>query len=59
MEIAQQSRFATAKPEARSHDATILLGCSILAIVFLIAMYFASTSSGTAPGDFATMIVFP
>jgi hypothetical protein len=59
MEIVQQSRFATAKPQTRSHDATILLGYSIAAIVFLVAMYFASTSSGTAPSDFATMIVFP
>jgi hypothetical protein len=59
MEIAQQSRFAAAKPNARNSDTTIILGYSILAIVFLIAMYFASMSSGTAPGDFATMIVFP
>jgi hypothetical protein len=59
MEIAQQSRFVTAKPEVRSRDTTILIGYSILAIVFLIAMYFASTSSGTAPADFATMTAFP
>ena len=59
MEIAQQSRFATAKPEARGHDTTILLGYSILAIVFLIATYFASMSPGTALGDFAMMSVFP
>ncbi|MFY9956955.1 hypothetical protein [Bradyrhizobium sp.] len=58
MEIAQQSRFATAKPEARGHDTTILLGYSILAIVFLIATYFASISPA-APGDFAMMSVFP
>jgi hypothetical protein len=59
MEIAQQSRFATAKPGVRSRDTTILVGYSILAIVFLIAIYFASISSGTAPADFATMTVFP
>jgi hypothetical protein len=59
MEIAQQSRFATTKPEVRSRDTTILVGYSILAIVFLTAMYFASMSSGTAPADFATMTVFP
>jgi hypothetical protein len=59
MEIAQQSRFATAKPEVRSRDTAIILGYSILAILFLVAMYFASTSSGTAPADFATMTVFP
>ncbi len=59
MEIAQQSRFATAKPKVRSHDTAILLGYSILAMVFLIAMFFASMSSGTAPVDLATMTVFP
>lgn len=59
MEIAQQSRFAPAKPQVQSRDTTILVGYSILAIVFLIAMYFASMSSGTAPADFATMTVFP
>jgi hypothetical protein len=59
MEIAQRSRFTTARPEARGHDTTILFGYSILAIVFLIAMYFASMSPGTAPGDLAMMSVFP
>jgi hypothetical protein len=59
MEIVQRSRFVAAKPQARNHDTTILLGYAILAIVFLTAMYFASTSSGTAPADFATMTVFP
>jgi hypothetical protein len=59
MEIIQQSRFRPVKAEVRSRDTAIILGYSILAIVFLIAMYFASTSSGTAPADFATMTVFP
>jgi hypothetical protein len=59
MEIAQQSRFATTKREVRSHDTAILLGYSVLAIAFLIAMFFASMSPGTAPVDFATMTVFP
>jgi hypothetical protein len=59
MEIIQQSRFTPVKAEVRSRDTTIILGYSILAIVFLTAMYFASTSSGTAPADFAMMTVFP
>lgn len=58
MEIAQQPKF-TIQREVRSHDVTILIGCSIAAIVFLIALYLASMSSGTAPGDFASMAVFP
>lgn len=59
MEIAQRSRFAASKSQGRRHDATILLGYSVFAIIFLVAMYFASMSSGVSPGDFATMTVFP
>jgi hypothetical protein len=59
MEIAQHSKFETAQGEVRSHDMTILLGYAAFAIVLLIAIYLGSMSSGTAPGDFATMIVFP
>jgi hypothetical protein len=29
------------------------------AIVLVFAIYFGALSSGTAPGDFATMTVFP
>jgi hypothetical protein len=56
MEIAQRSRLVTS---GRNHDTAILLGYSVLASVFLIALYLASMSAGTAPGDFATMTVFP
>jgi hypothetical protein len=59
MEIAEQRRFKTVKGEVRRRDATILLGYSILAIVLLIAIYFGSMSSGIAPGDLASMTVFP
>jgi hypothetical protein len=59
MEIVQLSRLATAKPQARNHDTAILLGYSMLAIVFLAVMCLASMSPGMAPGDFATMTVFP
>ena len=59
MEIAQKAKFQTAEHEIGSHDVTIILGYATFAIVLLIAMYFGSMSSGTAPGDFATMTVFP
>ena len=59
MEIAEQSRFETIKAKSEGHDATILLGYSIFAIVLLIAIYFGSMSSGIAPGDLASMAVFP
>jgi hypothetical protein len=59
MEIAKQRRFKTVKGEVRRRDATILLGYSILAIVLLIAIYFGSMWAGIAPGDLASMTVFP
>jgi hypothetical protein len=59
MEIVQRTRFKTAQREVRSHDVTIVLGYVAFAIVLMIAIYFGSLSSGTAPGDFATMTVFP
>lgn len=39
--------------------AAIIIGALILSRLFLVALYAASTSPGTALGDFATMIVFP
>ncbi len=44
---------------ARASDLTILLSELALSIVFLIAIYLASMSPGTAPGEFASMTVFP
>lgn len=59
MEIAQQTGFETAHREVRSRDVTILLGYAAFAIVLLIGIYWGAMSSGTAPGDFAAMAVFP
>jgi len=59
MEIVQPTKFTSAQREVRDHDVTIILGYAAFAIVLLIAIYLGSLSSGTAPGDFATMTVFP
>jgi hypothetical protein len=59
MEIAQQARVGITQREVKSHDMTILLGYLFFAIVLLFGIYLASMSSGTAPGDFASMTVFP
>jgi hypothetical protein len=59
MEIVQRARFKTALREARSPHVTIVLGYVALAIVLILAIYFDALSSGTAPGEFATMTVFP
>jgi hypothetical protein len=59
MEIAEQTRFDVAERRVENHDAIVLLGYSMFAIVLLIAIYFGSMSSGTAAADLASMIVFP
>jgi hypothetical protein len=59
MEIVQSTQFITAQREVRSHDVPIIFGYAAFAIVLLIAIYLGSLSSGTGPGDFATMTVFP
>jgi hypothetical protein len=38
---------------------SIIIGALILSRLFLIALYAASISPGTAIGDFATMTAFP
>jgi hypothetical protein len=59
MEIAEQTRFEATQREVRSYDATIMFAYALLTIMLLIAIYLDSSSSGTAPGDFASMVVFP
>ncbi len=59
MELAQPVRIAPAKADAPSHDMSIILGYSVLAVVMLIAIFLAGGESGTAPGDFVSMTVFP
>jgi hypothetical protein len=59
MEIVQRAQLKTAQREVRSHDVTIVMSYAAFVIVLLIAIYFGAFSPGTAPGDFATMTVFP
>ena len=59
MEIAQKTRFETTQREARSHDVTILLGYSVFAILLLIGVCWGSIAAGIAPGELASMMVFP
>ena len=58
MELAQQVRLTAAKGGERSHDMTILLGYSVLAIVMMIAICLASGGPGTDV-DFTSLIAFP
>jgi hypothetical protein len=59
MAIVQQASFEKAPGNFKDYDTTILVGYAAFAIVLLIAIYFASMSSGTAPNEFASMTVFP
>jgi hypothetical protein len=61
MEVAEQftAQRQAKNYDAKNYDAMILLGYAIFAIVFLATIYFDSMSSGTTPGDFVSMIVFP
>jgi hypothetical protein len=59
MEIAEQTRLENPEREVRSHDTTILFVHSLLALILMIGIFLDSMSSGTAPADFASMIVFP
>jgi hypothetical protein len=59
MTIVPQTRFEPAPDGLKSLDNTIMIGYVALAIVSLIVIYLSSMSSGTAPGDFASMTVFP
>ena len=59
MRIAEQTQF-TAQSEVKNHGAMIFLGYSLFPITLLIAtIYFDTISSGTAPGDLASMVAFP
>jgi hypothetical protein len=59
MEIAEQNRFKATHREVQSYDAAIMLAYALLTIMFLIGIYLDSMSSGTAAGDFASVVVFP
>jgi len=59
MAIAHPTRFEIATSEASDYDVRIIAGYAAFALVLLIAIYLASLSAGTAPGDFAAMDVFP
>ncbi len=59
MAIAHPTRFEIATSETGNHDIRIIVGYAAFASVLLIAIYLASLSAGTAPGDFAAMGLFP
>ena len=59
MRIAERSQFGSADFQARDHDLKIMLGYVVFMVALLIAIYAAANLPGTAPGDLASMLVFP
>jgi hypothetical protein len=59
MELAQQVRLASTKPDVRSRDMSIIIGYAAFALVLLVALYLAGGEPGTSAADLANMTVFP
>jgi hypothetical protein len=57
--VAENIRRASSELKVKDYDMLITLGYAIFSIVFLIIIYAASMSAGTASGEFASMSVFP
>jgi len=57
MKAAHLTQTPKISHDIRDYDAKFLPGYSIAAL--LMAMYFASQSSGTSPADLAMMVQFP
>jgi hypothetical protein len=57
--VAENIRSGNSELKVRDYDARIMLCYAIFSIAFLVIIYAASMSAGTAPGEFASMSVFP
>jgi hypothetical protein len=59
MSFSDEIRVDHSKLKSSDYDGVIMLSYAIFAITFLVLIYAASAASGTAPGDLASMTVFP
>jgi hypothetical protein len=59
LSVSEEIHLDNSTPTHNDYDGLIILSYAIFAIIFLVAVYAASMSSGTASGDFAAMSVFP
>ena len=59
MSVADGIRLGNSTPKGEDYDARITLSYVVFSMIFLAAIYFASTSSGLAPGELALMLAFP
>ena len=59
MTVAESIRRDISGLKVKDYDTRITLGYAIFSMAFLVLIYAASTSAGTAAADFASMSVFP
>lgn len=59
MRAAEDIRLDNSELKVKDYDTLITLSYVIFSITFLVIIYAASLSAGTAPGEFASMSVFP
>jgi hypothetical protein len=59
MRVAENIRIDNSEPNVKDYDALIALSYVVFSITFLVILYVASLSAGTASSDFASMSVFP
>jgi hypothetical protein len=57
--VAENIRRDNSDLKVRDYDTRITFGYAIFSIAFLVLVYAASTSAGTAAADFASMSAFP
>ena len=57
--MAMTDRTQIVRSDAPDHDALIVVGYLIAATIFMLALYWAASTPGTASGDIGSMIVFP
>jgi hypothetical protein len=59
MSVSGEIHLHSSKATHNNYDGLIILSYVIFSIIFLVAIYAASMSSGTASGDLASMSAFP
>jgi hypothetical protein len=59
MEVTQLSQIESADSQIKYNEVTVLVASVALAFVFSMAVYFASLSPGTPPGELLSMTVLP
>lgn len=59
MRVAENIRSDNSELKVKDYDTLITLSYALFAIAFLVIIYLASLSAGTASGEFSSMPVFP